>query len=342
MDAKAIKFPDQIYIDKLRTALWRGRQFGRAAVMVGSGFSLNAVPVSMSVAPFPTWNGLSGHLVEGLYTTHPGDHVAREAALTQAKSTSGALRLAEEFEAAFGRGALDMLLLTHIPDASYEPGSLHQLLLRLPWADVFTTNYDTLLERATVGLVNRKYEVVRTVAEIPNAARPRIVKLHGSFPSTRPFIITEEDFRTYPRRFASFVNLVQQSMMETCFCLLGFSGDDPNFLNWSGWVRDTLGASCPQIYLCGIFDLTPARKHLLHSRNVVPIDLSPMFPEAIWTDPGVRHARAIEWFLLSLEAGQPPSPLNWPSPTSPRRTPRSAGLPEITEPHFPQPARENL
>ena len=26
---------------------------------------------------------------------------------------------------------------------------------------------------------------------------PEIIKLHGSFPSHRPFIITEEDYRTY-------------------------------------------------------------------------------------------------------------------------------------------------
>jgi hypothetical protein len=77
---------------------------------------------------------------------------------------------------------------------------------------------------------SRKYAIVRVVQDIPAAMKPRIVKLNGSFPSTRPFIFTEEDFRTYPRRFAGFVNLAQQSMMENVFCLIGFSGDDPNFL----------------------------------------------------------------------------------------------------------------
>lgn len=37
--------------------------------------------------------------------------------------------------------------------------------------------------------------------------------------------------------------MVQQSMMETVFLLVGFSGDDPNFLHWSGWVRDNLGGA---------------------------------------------------------------------------------------------------
>ena len=72
-------------------------------------------------------------------------------------------------------------------------------------------------------------------------SQPRIFKLHGSFPSQFPLIVTEEDYRTYPSEFAPFVNTVQQAMMETVFILIGFSGDDPNFRNWSGWVRDNLG-----------------------------------------------------------------------------------------------------
>jgi len=150
-------------------------------------------------------------------------------------------------------------------------------LLELPWSDIFTTNYDTLLERAARGLLNRKYNVVRTAEEVPGSARPRIIKLHGSFPSNRPFILTEEHFRTYPSSFAPFVNLVQQAMMENVFCLIGFSGDDPNFLQWSGWVRDHLGSSAPVIYLCGLLDLNSAKRKMLHDRNVIPIDLTPLF-----------------------------------------------------------------
>jgi hypothetical protein len=222
------------------------------------------------------------------------------------------LRLAEEFQAAFGRDALDRLLLETIVDADYRPGKLHRLLLELPWADVLTTNYDTLLERATDQVFDRKYDVVRVVEEIPAAMKPRIVKLNGSFPSTRPFIFTEEDFRTYPRRFAGFVNLAQQSMMENVFCLLGYSGDDPNFLHWTGWVRDHLGKSAPQIYLCGILELNTARRNLLHDRNVVPIDLSSLFPSDKYPDRDTRHRKSLEWFLLSLHEGRPRDILIWP------------------------------
>jgi hypothetical protein len=204
-------------------------------------------------------------------------------------------------------------------------------LLELPWADVLTTNYDTLLERSAASGLGQHYSVVRTVEEISIAMRPRIVKLHGSFPSSRPFILTEEDFRTYPRRFAPFVNLAQQTVMENVLCLIGFSGDDPNFLYWTGWVRDNLGAYAPKVYLCGLLDLSDSQRVLLQTRNVVPIDLTPLFPLGQFPDAGRRHRLALEWFLLSLRNGRPNEALDWPNPPAAAEG-RYAHLPELLPP----------
>ena len=325
-------FPDQLHLERIRHALWKNREFGRASVMVGAGFSQNAVPLSPSVPQMPTWGELSKRFVDALYPPGAASSEERDHVIQQAASTSGALRLAEEYQATFGRDALDSFLISAIPEKGYEPGRLHRLLLSLPWADVLTTNYDTLLERAGDTISERKYDTVRTAADIPSASKPRIVKLHGSFPSTRPFIVTEEDFRTYPRRFAPFVNLAQQIAMETVLCLLGFSGDDPNFLYWTGWVRDHLGPASPQIYLCGILNLNSARRNLLHDRNVAPVDLSPLFPAEAYADRALRHARATEWLLLNLEAGQPPSELWWPESIGPQRSVPCPRLPVIVEP----------
>ncbi|MDE0257523.1 MAG: SIR2 family protein, partial [Gammaproteobacteria bacterium] len=95
----------------------------------------------------------------------------------------------------------------------------------MPWRDVFTTNWDTLLERARA---IPAYAAVRAPSDLPSTARRRIVKLHGSLPNP-PLILTEEAYRTYGGTHAPFVNTVQQAMMETVVLLLGFSGDDPNF-----------------------------------------------------------------------------------------------------------------
>ena len=308
----ATSFPDQIHLDRLRERLWYRRGTGRAAVMVGAGFSRNAEPLSPREPKFPLWWTVGDRLFDSL---HPrGSVPEEERARLKVRSTAGQgpMRLATEYQAGFGRPALEALLTDAIPDARFTPGPLHRLLLSLPWSDVFTTNYDTLLERAAVEVPGRRYDPVYVAADLAAAVRPRIVKLHGSFPSHRPFVMTEEEFRTYPQRFAAFVNLVQQAIMENAFCLLGFSGDDPNFLAWSGWVRDNLGPAMPNIYLCGLLDLTPPQRKLLGERHVTPIDLSPVFPPD-GGDTDAWHARALSWFLSRLAEGKPPNPLAWPS-----------------------------
>ena len=307
----AVQFEDEIHLSVISDALWEGKDSGRAAVLIGAGFSRNAESSRINAAKFPLWSEIAETIVKHLYSD-PSSFEFRKAK-QQAASTSGALRLADEFIAAHGRSSLDDLLIRTIRDVDFRPGDIHRRMMELPWKDVFTTNYDTLLERTAVDVFNRKYGLISNVAEISTARSPRIVKLHGSMPSQRPFILSEEDFRTYPRKFAPFVNLVQQSMMENVFCLFGFSGDDPNFLEWSGWVRDELAEWAPRIYLCGLLDLNDAKRRMLHNRNVTPIDLSLQIP-CDDIAPDARQRMAIEYSLSFFEARRPPNPLTWPHP----------------------------
>ncbi|MBF9222491.1 SIR2 family NAD-dependent protein deacylase [Hymenobacter ruricola] len=304
--------PDLNHLIYLRNRLWARKPIGRAAVMVGAGFSLNAKSKMAGGATFPLWREITGYMLDRLQPMLKPDE--RKKALDRAVSGSGSLTLALEFEATFGRSALDDLIVSIVPDHDHSPGPLHEALLSLPWADVFTTNYDTLLERTRPGEQGRYYDVVVQPSDLPNSTQPRIVKLHGSLPVTKPFIITEEDFRRYPRNFAPFVNTVQQSMMENDFVLLGFSGDDPNFLSWLGWVRDELTTLRPRVYLCGVLDISSAQRLVLRERGVTAIDLGPLFPEENYPDnKSQRNQDALAWLLYSLENGQGLElPLQWP------------------------------
>ncbi len=285
--------------------------------MVGSGFSRNALETLPGVKTLPTWGELASKMANELYPQEQGDYLYSE----------GSLRLAQEYKTAFGRTRLHRFLQHLVRDEDFKPGDRHARLLRLPWRDIFTTNWDTLLERARTSVAERAYNVIRIMDEIPMANRPRIVKLHGSFPAHFPLIFTEEDYRTYPTKFAPFVNTVQQAIMESVFCLIGFSGDDPNFLQWSGWVRDNLGAAAPKLYLAGWLNLPPHRRRMLEDRNVVPIDLA-RHPKAREWPEHLCHDYAIEWLLHTLEQGQPYDVTNWPSP----KEQAHANIPTCLEP----------
>ena len=88
--------------------------------------------------------------------------------------------LAHQVEAAFGRSALDRMLRDAIPDLQHEPSPLHVALLDLPWSDIFTTSYDTLLERARRSVISQRYDVVLKPDDLDHSNRPRIVTLHGN------------------------------------------------------------------------------------------------------------------------------------------------------------------
>lgn len=282
------------YILEISERLWTGH----ASVMVGAGFSKNAISKDRNKNGLPNWHDLGNIFFEKIHGRLPNRNA----------NFLNPLKLADEVQAAFGRSVLDQLLKKHIRDNDFEPSPLHVKLLDLPWSDVFTTNYDTLLERSCENVISRRYDIVINQEDIIYSKRPRIVKLHGSFPSERPLIITEEDYRTYPHKFAPFVNTVQQSLLENTLCLIGFSGDDPNFLQWIGWINDNIGKeNSPKIYLVGILNISNAQKKLLENKNIVPVDLSMI--SSVRRD----HSKAIGDFLSLLYAQRKKSErLDWP------------------------------
>lgn len=221
-------------LDRIRRFLY----LGKASVMVGAGFSRNAdVPSQINVKQ---WNDLGKDIYCHLYS---GKKVNYEDLIFKTP-----MRLASQYSASFGRSELDSLIRNSIPDERMRPGHLHRHLMSLPWRDVFTTNYDTLLERSCDGL-ERSYSVITTKEMLLYKNSTRIVKLHGSFPDKTPFLMTEEDYRTYPVDHPEFVNTVRQALVESIFCLIGFSGDDPNFISWQGWLRDVMGDYAGPSYL---------------------------------------------------------------------------------------------
>lgn len=146
-------------------------------------------------------------------------------------------------------------------------------------------------------LVTKDYQI--SLTEDGN----NIYKLHGNlrtseddefgFDSDRhiQYVITEEDYKEYPQKHEAFVNLMRISLLKGCFCLLGFSGDDPNFTAWIGWVKDVLdkaytGLDCTaaknRIYFINADSTSLPDEKLLLLRNnyIIPVNLSDFFPDA--------------------------------------------------------------
>jgi hypothetical protein len=115
------------------------------------------------------------------------------------------------------------------------PRENHRLTVKLPIDDVWTTNYDAMIETADPGLdvVHQDEALV-----VRRASERRLYKMHGSIPygATAPvggrdqLVITRNDYEryadaTHPRLW----RLLQAQFLTSSFLFLGFSFDDPNF-----------------------------------------------------------------------------------------------------------------
>lgn len=286
---------------------------GQAVVMVGAGFSKNAKPrddLAGQPPEFPDLAQLQQIFITALDETSPDSTDAQwDTPLT-----------ARALEVTTDREELERRLCAAIPDQWYEPSDLHSNLLRLPWVDVYTTNYDTLLERARPS--DPLYRVVTREQDLPGT-KPRLIKLHGCMQDRTRLTITDKDIRQYSKSHGIFEHTIKQAMIENTLCLLGFSGNDDNFKVWTDWIVDHLGDSSPSIYNVGvgIDDLVAT---LQNQDGIVCLNMS------TFSDVGDSdHAEGIRRFLRSIAPEEtPPSPDSQHTPSSPTRWTLNDAFPE--------------
>ena len=103
---KGEDFPDQPQIELIWERLWSGREFGRASVMIGAGFSKNARGSSPTLSPFPSWGELASVMYQALYPPNRSDSKSWEEVEKTTTSGTGAMGLSSEYEALFGRATI--------------------------------------------------------------------------------------------------------------------------------------------------------------------------------------------------------------------------------------------
>lgn len=231
---------------------------------VGAGFSMNAEKPNN--VRMKTWNQLRETFLDKLY---PNNEEERR------KDVNDVVRLASLVDAQFGHNELDNILEEALPDNLVSPGALHRMLVRLPWKDILTTNYDTLIERAASQVIT-DLKLVTNKETLLYQPSPRIIKLYGSFPNIRPYIMTQEDYRRYPIERSEMVNTAKQCFLESLVCLIGFSGEDPNFRAWIGWLKDVIGQGrlCPTYLVTYKEGFHNAEKALLSKLGIDIINLA--------------------------------------------------------------------
>ncbi|HWT07310.1 MAG TPA: SIR2 family protein [Xanthomonadales bacterium] len=182
---------------------------GSAAVFLGAGLSL--------AAGYPTWQ----ELLED----------AARALRLDIKEDADLVEVAQFIINEHGdRSVITQLIKDRFAPRGDVPEPL-KLLAQLPIANIWTTNYDTLIERAYAEVGRQAPEVKKLHSHLTlqnYSAQTVIYKMHGSFDVSESCVIAKDDFESYARDRAGFLNLLAADYIAKRFLFLGLSFKDPN------------------------------------------------------------------------------------------------------------------
>lgn len=147
-------------------------------------------------------------------------------------------------ERGFNRDGLNRAIIDHFLRES-DVSENHRILARLPITSFWTTNYDSLIEKALresgkiPDVKHCKEDLPRT---IPN--RDAVVfKMHGDAESPNKAVIAKDDYDRYMENRGPFVTALSGELVSKTFLFLGFSFSDPNLDHVLGRIRSDLGNS---------------------------------------------------------------------------------------------------
>ena len=134
-----------------------------------------------------------------------------------------------------GRGPLEDHILTEITGGPLKPALAHRLIARLSAREVWTTNYDPLIEKAMTSAdldvaVAFDEDTIRAIAS--NHDRT-VIKMHGSINASSnhwdaPPVITRTDFEQYEGNHPRLWTVLRASYLTRSILFLGFSFTDAN------------------------------------------------------------------------------------------------------------------
>ena len=231
------------------TAIIEKLKKGQMSVMIGAGFSKNANPA------YPNWEEL-------LVPAYCELHSICESTLSKDKRkkieqeiSKNPSKIAQEYIDMKGRREdLDIYIektLSMIDNSRVTNLTTHRSLLKINWNDIITTNWDTLLEKE----FSNEYIIIKKAKELKYQNKKRIIKINGSLRTSEEqekriynfddcfdylYVITEDDFNTYHSKHSDFSNFMKVKILQDSFCLIGFSGNDPNFRYWIKELKRTM------------------------------------------------------------------------------------------------------
>ena len=236
-------------------ALHPTRQFRRAIgddptkciLWVGAG--LSASGVRKGGKGLPDWNALMQRMIDDLRDSEscePAVLQNLDAALKDGKY----LEVAQAYKQRTRPDQFAAFIKAELDPSDIAESKVHQIILRINFRGIITTNFDRVFERQSNLLDPLVYP--QCLDDVDGFRRDRFfAKIHGCVRITpnlaENLILTEESFRSL-RSNPKYQTILRSWFVTHSILTAGFSLNDPDFLGLVSDLQENLGNSMPTIY----------------------------------------------------------------------------------------------
>jgi hypothetical protein len=200
---------------------------GSAGLFIGAGLSMQA--------GYPSWLDLVRDMAEeiGLDATREPD---LPSVVQYFLNKSGKTRT-----------RLGRTIVEHFGEEKSIP-EIFRVLARLPLRHIWTTNYDTLPERAWREQKKRLdvKSIDKDVIHENPLAHAVLYKMHGTVEHPGDVVIAKGDYESYRRKRGGFLHLLTGHLISRHMLFLGFSFTDPNLTHLFTLIRESFDDAPPE------------------------------------------------------------------------------------------------
>lgn len=100
--------------------------------------------------------------------------------------------------------------------------------------------YKLVLKGADLAQNNNKRNLIKLHGTLRNENQRKSFQVGFDGDPKTQYVISKDHYKDYETKHSAFRQLMNVSILRESFCLLGFSGSDPNFLEWVDWVSEAL------------------------------------------------------------------------------------------------------
>jgi SIR2-like domain/CHAT domain len=194
----------------------------RCVLFCGSGLS--------AWAKLPTWKKLLEDLVKQLADEAPDNPDLDE--LNRMLAQGKLLEIADHCKEALGR-RYNEILSEQLRGATGDIPAPHKVVVQLPFANIVTTNYDKLLERAyaSVGSLPKTptHADCETLGPLLFDGGFFILKAHGDIDRPESMVLTTRDYQDIIHANPAFNSLFSALLLTKSVLFIGYSLNDPDF-----------------------------------------------------------------------------------------------------------------